>query len=233
MIKVLERKLKNEGLQANVLCADVQYLEFQEEFSNRLAGLSAFGAGFIISSANCRVAAGQAISKINMKYIFQTERLKLREFTLNDTQFIIKLLNSDGWLRFIGDESVRTDDQARSYLINGPLKSYRKNGFGLSLVEEKDDNSAIGMCGIIKRDNLVNPDIGFALLPEFIGKGYAFEIAKETLIYSKEKLKISKIYGITTEDNEKSIILLNKIGLNFIQKFNFPNDEEELLLYSS
>ena len=59
-----------------------------------------------------------------MNAILETERLQLRTFTLDDTQFIMELLNSAGWLRFIGDKNVRTEEQARSYLENGPLKSY-------------------------------------------------------------------------------------------------------------
>ena len=73
-----------------------------------------------------------------MAYIIETERLRLREFTLHDVDFIIELLNSAGWLQFIGDKNVKTVEQAKSYLENGPIKSYQTNGFGLSLVEKKD-----------------------------------------------------------------------------------------------
>jgi RimJ/RimL family protein N-acetyltransferase len=96
------------------------------------------------------------------KQILETKRLRLREFTLEDTAFILDLLNSPGWLRYIGDRGVKTEEQAKNYLLNGPIKSYTKNGYGLSMVERKDDNKPIGMCGIIKRDTLENPDIGFA-----------------------------------------------------------------------
>lgn len=168
-----------------------------------------------------------------MKYILETERLRLREFSLDDTKFIIELLNSPGWLQFIGDRNVKTGEQAIAYLENGPIKSYLQNGFGLSLVEKKDDKKAIGMCGIIKRDNLENPDIGFAFLPEFNGKGYAFEIASATLAYAKEKLALSNISAITLAGNSKSIRLLEKLGLKFIRTVCFPNSNEELLLYSN
>ncbi len=110
-----------------------------------------------------------------------------------------------------GDRNVKTEEQAKSYLENGPIKSYVENGFGLSLVEKKDDNIAIGMCGIIKRDNLDYPDIGFAFLPYFTGKGYAYEIASETLTYAKDKLKISKITAVT-------VWLTMKSQLDFYRK---------------
>ena len=168
-----------------------------------------------------------------MKYILETERLRLREFNLDDSEFIIELLNSPGWLKFIGDRNVRTTEQAKYYLENGPLKSYEINGYGLSLVEKKDDSKAIGMCGILNRDSLDNPDIGFAFLPDFSGQGYALEIASATMIYAKDKLGISKIAAITVAGNLKSIRLLEKIGLKYNKEFRFPNSEEELLLYSS
>ena len=168
-----------------------------------------------------------------MNTILETKRLRLREFQADDTQFIVELLNSPGWLQFIGDRNVRTEDQARSYLENGPIKSYRENGYGLSLVERKEDNRPIGMCGIINRDSLDTPDIGYALLPDFIGLGYAFEIASATLAYAKIILKIPKISAITTPENIKSIRLLEKIGLKFNRKIFFPDSNEELLLYST
>ena len=84
-----------------------------------------------------------------MKTIVETERLLLREFTLQDTAFIIELLNSPGWLQFIGDRNVKTHEQAVQYLQNGPLKSYAENKYGLSMVETKEGQKPIGMCGII------------------------------------------------------------------------------------
>lgn len=168
-----------------------------------------------------------------MDYIIETKRLRLREFTLDDTAFIVELLNSPGWLQYIGDRNVRTEVQAKHYLINGPMKSYTDYGYGLSLVEKKDDGKAIGMCGILHRDTLDSPDIGFAFLPDFIGKGYAYEIASATIAYAKNQLGLAKIAAITVPDNVKSIRLLEKIGLTYIKLFHLPNSEEELCLYSN
>jgi RimJ/RimL family protein N-acetyltransferase len=167
-----------------------------------------------------------------MNYILETERLRLREFTVDDTKFIIELLNSPGWIQFIGDRNVRTEDEATQYLQNGPLKSYQQNGFGLSLVETKEDRNAIGMCGIIKRDNMENPDIGFALLPRFCDKGYAFEITSATLSYAIYELGIPKVAAITLAGNLRSIRLLGKMGFKLIKTINSDNNEE-LLLYSN
>src|ERR1700694_1684577 len=122
-----------------------------------------------------------------MKLIAETERLRLREFAAGDAQFIVELLNSPGWLEFIGDRHIRTEEQAREYLVQGPVKSYQENGFGLSLVETKD-GVPVGMCGLIKRPALEHADIGFAFLPQFMGRGYAFEIASATMDYARNVL---------------------------------------------
>lgn len=161
--------------------------------------------------------------------ILETERLRLRQFTLDDTKFIIELLNSPGWIEFIGDRNVKTEEQAIQYLQNGPLKSYLQNGYGLSMVETKD-GQPIGMCGILKRETLENPDIGFAFLKEFTGKGYAYEIANATLSYAMSKLKIPKVSAITLPNNIKSIKLLEKIGMKLIKPF-LSEKNEELLLF--
>ena len=168
----------------------------------------------------------------NLNYTFETDRLRLRPFNLNDSLFIIQLLNSPGWLEFIGDRNVKTEDQAKNYLIKGPILSYRQNGFGLSMVELKTDTIPIGMCGILKRESLENPDIGFAFLPEFNGQGYAYEIALATLTYASVHLNMPVVWAITVSANASSIKLLEKIGMRYKNKFSFPNEKEELLLYS-
>src|SRR5689334_3796325 len=132
-----------------------------------------------------------------MNYILDTERLRLREFVPEDSPFIIELVNTPGWIENIGDRNIHTNEDAERYLRNGPMKSYVMHGFGLYLVEKKEDNISIGMCGIIRRANLDGPDIGFAFLPEYEGKGYALEVAAATLRYAKERLKIPVMRAIT------------------------------------
>jgi RimJ/RimL family protein N-acetyltransferase len=165
--------------------------------------------------------------------IFETERLKIRDFTLDDAEFIIKLLNTEGWLKYIGDRNVKTTEQAIKYLENGPFKSYQDHGFGLWMVESKSDSQPVGMCGILKRNYLPNPDIGFAFLPEFNGLGYAFEAAMATMNYAKNVLTITVIDAITLEANSRSIKLLEKIGMKFIKPILIPGDNDELFLFSN
>lgn len=164
-----------------------------------------------------------------MKTIAETERLRLREFTFDDADFIIALLNSPGWIEFIGERNIKTTKDAKQYLENGPMKIYENYGYGLWMVELKDHKTAIGMCGILKRDTLDFPDIGFCLLPEFSGKGYAYESAKATMTVAKEKYNLETVCAITLAHNTTSIKLLEKLGLKFVSPIE--SDGEELMLY--
>src|SRR5689334_22505860 len=111
----------------------------------------------------------------------QTERLLLRQFTVDDAQFILNLLNEPSFLRYIGDKKVRNLEDARQYILNGPIASYERNGFGLLLVELKETHTPLGMCGLLKREELPDADIGFAFLPAYWNKGFAFEASAAVL----------------------------------------------------
>ncbi|CAN5535439.1 GNAT family N-acetyltransferase [soil metagenome] len=168
-----------------------------------------------------------------MDLVLETERLNLRQFELQDAEFIISLLNSPGWLKYIGDRNVKTTEEAELYLLNGPMNSFKVNGFGLAMVELKDSNVPIGMCGLIRRDYLQLPDIGFALLSEYMGMSYGFEIAKATLDYALHELKLPGILAITLPDNVQSIKLIERIGMSFVKNIIVPDDNEELMLFST
>ncbi len=164
--------------------------------------------------------------------ILETERLILRQFTLDDAAFILELLNTPTWLRFIGDRGVHSIEDAENYLRNGSLKSYAENGFGFYAVVEKESEKAIGMCGLIKRDTLPDIDIGFAFLPNLISKGFGYEIASATLDYAFNVLKIKRIVAIVNPENEKSIGLIKKIGMQFEEMTKFGEEAKELMLFS-
>jgi RimJ/RimL family protein N-acetyltransferase len=168
-----------------------------------------------------------------MKKILETERLILREFTIQDAVFILRLLNTPGWLQFIGDRGVKTLAEAQSYLLNGPIKSYRANGFGLALVAVKETGMVIGMCGLIKREGLEDVDIGFALLSEYERKGYAYEAAFATLNHAKTDLGINRIVAIVVPENTSSINLLKKLGMQFEKTVKLPGSNEELFLFAN
>jgi RimJ/RimL family protein N-acetyltransferase len=163
--------------------------------------------------------------------VIETPRLRLRHLHAEDSAFILRLLNDPGWLRFIGDRGVRTMADARKYIVDGPIAMYARCGFGLYLVERTADGAPLGMCGLIKRDSLPDVDIGFAFLPEFSGQGYAHEAAAAVMTYGKNTIALKRIVGITSHDNERSIKLLEKIGLRFERAVRLPKDEEEISLF--
>lgn len=147
----------------------------------------------------------------------ETERLLLRHFNPDDAPFILALLNEPSFLRYIGDKKVRTLDDARQYILNGPVATYERHNFGLFQVELKDSHTPIGMCGLLKREELPHPDIGFAFLPDFWNKGFAFEAAAAVLKDARERLQLDRLLAIVNPDNEASIRLLEKLGFNFEQ----------------
>jgi RimJ/RimL family protein N-acetyltransferase len=158
--------------------------------------------------------------------VLETDQLIIRWLTVEDAAFILELVNDPSWLRFIGDRGVRTLEDARNYIVKGPVEMYGRLGFGLYLVELKDEGVPIGTCGLIKRDSLKDVDIGFAFLPSFRGKGYAYEAASAVLAYGKKTLGLERIVAIVSPGNERSIRLLEKLGFKFEQRVRLSERDE-------
>ena len=162
-----------------------------------------------------------------------TPRLVLRHFTDDDAPFVLELLNDPDWLKFIGDNGVRTLDDARSYLREGPMTMYARFGFGLLAVDLKDGGHTIGMCGLIQREGVADVDIGFAFLPAFRTRGLAREAASAALALGHETLGIPRIVAFTAPDNARSVRLLGQIGMRLERTTVLPSSSEELLLFAS
>lgn len=163
--------------------------------------------------------------------VIETARLRLREFTAEDAAFVLRLLNEPSFLRYIGDRGVRSLDDAKRYIADGPVAGYARFGYGLMRVERKSDGATVGMCGVLKRDALPDPDIGFSFLPEHWSQGYALESARAVMRHARETLGLARIVAITTNDNEPSIRLLEKLGFRFERMI--PMGDEELRLFAS
>ena len=164
--------------------------------------------------------------------VLETERLILRKLTLDDAGFILELLNEPAFVRFIGDRGVRGLDDAREYLVKGPLASYERYGFGLWLVMLKTTGERLGICGLIKRDSLPDIDIGYAFLERFWLKGYASESAASVKNYAMNALGYKRLLAITDQDNIGSTRVLEKIGLKYERLVRLSGDGPELKLYS-
>ncbi|MGH8109321.1 MAG: GNAT family N-acetyltransferase [Arenimonas sp.] len=164
--------------------------------------------------------------------VMQTERLNLRWLKDEDADFILDLLNQPSWLKFIGDRGVRNLDDARAYIHNGPLTMIEQHGFGLYMVERKSDAAAIGMCGLLKRDTLDDVDIGFALHPDYWGKGYAMEAAQACMDYAKDQIGLDRLVAICLPENQSSIKLLRALGMQFENDLYLGDSDELLQLYA-
>jgi RimJ/RimL family protein N-acetyltransferase len=163
--------------------------------------------------------------------VLETPRLVFRRLDDDDAPFIVALLNDPDWLRFIGDRGVRTPDDARAYLLRGPLAAYARVGFGLWRVERKADGVPMGICGLVDRDGLDDVDVGFAFLPAFRGHGYAFEAASATLVHARDVLGLPRVVAIVSPDNARSVALLEKLGLHFERMTTLPGDDEAVCVY--
>lgn len=166
-----------------------------------------------------------------MKVVCETERLVIRQFELSDAEFIIRLLNEESFIRYIADKNVRTQEEAIHYLKHGPMASYDKNGFGLNLVSLKNDLTPIGMCGVLKRDELEYPDLGYAFLAEFCGGGYASEAAKKTLTVTMDTYLLDTVYAVTLLENVRSNKLLKKVGFSFQKRVELYGLQNNLYEY--
>lgn len=156
--------------------------------------------------------------------VAQTPRLILRQLTPEDASFILVLLNTQGFIDNIGDKGVRTLQDAKDYIANGPAISYREHGFGLFAVVLAENGFPIGICGLIKRPTLAHVDLGYAFLPQHWGKGYAFEAAAASLELGKT-LGIERIVAIVSPHNQASKALLSKLGMKFETQLQLtPND---------
>jgi len=164
--------------------------------------------------------------------VLETERLLLRQLTTDDAEFILELLNEPSFIQNIGDRGVRTLEAARLYILNGPVASYAKNGFGSYLVILKETNESIGMCGLIKRDGLEDVDIGYAFLPKFWSRGYAVESALAIKTYAKDVIELKRMVAITDPANEGSIRVLERLGLRFEKMIRLSQDDIELKLFA-
>jgi RimJ/RimL family protein N-acetyltransferase len=165
--------------------------------------------------------------------VIETDRLILRWLSTDDAEFILELVNDPSWLKFIGNKDVKTIEDARSNILNKHVEMYNRLGFGLYLTELKEEGVPIGICGLIKRDALEDVDLGFAFLPGFRGKGYAYEAATATIGYGKNVLGLKRIAAITAQGNAASIKVLEKLGFQFEKIVELSKDAEGLMLFAT
>jgi RimJ/RimL family protein N-acetyltransferase len=167
--------------------------------------------------------------------ILETERLRIRPLSADsesDAAFVNRLLNEPSFLRNIGDRGVHSLEDARAYLLKGPVASYAANGFGLCRIELKESGETAGMCGLVQRSTLDDVDLGYALLPEYCGHGYAVEAGAAVLIDAQSRLGLQRVVAITDPSNGGSIRVLERLGFHFEKMMRLTADDIELKLFA-
>lgn len=164
--------------------------------------------------------------------ILETERLRLRTLDRNDAVFYLALLNTPGFIEFIGDRGIRTVDAAAQAIADGPMAMQAKLGHSIYLVEDKQTGEPLGMSGLIKRDTLEHVDIGYAFLPEHCGKGYAYEAGRAVVSHARNDIGLARLLAITSPGNAASIGLLEKLGLRMEKTVFLTPDDRGTKLFS-
>ena len=166
--------------------------------------------------------------------VIETERLRLRELSEEDAAFMLELLNDSDFIRFIADRGVRKREDAARYIRERFVESYRQHGIGLWLVEAKDEGAPVGICGLLKRGAPVpGVEVGYAFLPRFRARGYAFEAASAAAAYARDVLGLARLYAVVNADNARSIRVLEKLGMRFERMVRLAGEEFDIELFST
>jgi RimJ/RimL family protein N-acetyltransferase len=164
--------------------------------------------------------------------VIVTARLALRELTIDDAPFVLRLLNDPTFLRYIGDRGVRNLEEAQRYIVKGMVQSYERHGFGLWLVESREEaHCPIGLCGLVSREGLPAPDIGFALLPQWWARGLAFEAATAVMAHARRVVGLPCVLAIASLQNESSVRLLRRLGFRFDREIQMPGEAQPVGLF--
>lgn len=168
----------------------------------------------------------------DMSAVFETPRLRLRHLREEDGAFFLELVNDPDWVRFIGERGLRTVEQARVYLQEKLIRPYARWGFGLYAVDSRETGEPIGICGLLRREQLDDADLGFAFLPRARGQGFAQEAAEATLVHARENLGLQRVVAIVQAENARSLALLEKLGFRYERPIRLPPSlHRELLVY--
>ncbi len=161
----------------------------------------------------------------------ETERLSLRRLTLEDAELMLSVWNDPTFVRYVGDRGIRTIEAACVALEEGALKLFSDYGYGPFRVALISDDIPVGVCGLFRRLGLEEPDIGFAILPEHWRKGLAYEAASAVVSHAKSDLHLARLTAIVSPENDASVALIEKLGLQFERMQRLPGDDDDVAIY--
>ena len=165
-------------------------------------------------------------------WLFETDRLRLRPVTEKDTGLMLAVWNDPAFMRNVADRGIRTEAQAQEAIRGGAQKLFDDYGYGPYCMSLKSDGAMVGICGLFRRENLDDPDIGFAVLPDYCGQGLASEASFAVLDYARDTLQLDQLVAIVSPENAASIGLIEKLGMSYDSKITMPGETEAICLYS-
>ena len=156
----------------------------------------------------------------------------MRWLTLDDAGLMLSIWNDPAFVRHVGDRGVRSVQDAEQVMKKGPLRLYEDHGYGPYRVSLRSSDEAIGVCGLFRREGLEDADIGYALLPEYCGAGYATEAATAVFEHARDELRLTRLTAIISPDNAASVAVVRKLGMSFERMLRLPDDTKDVELYS-
>lgn len=150
-----------------------------------------------------------------------TKRTTLKKLENEDRLFILELLNTDGWIKFIGDRNIQNEEDALEYIE----KINSNSAITYWVVHLNENANKLGIITLIKREHFDFYDIGFAFLPQFENNGYAYEASDAVLNFIIESTDLKTILATTILENKSSIKLIEKLGLSYYKSVNDNNNE--------
>ena len=171
------------------------------------------------------------VSQVHAGHPPPTDRLRLRRLTIDDAPLMLAIWNDPGFVQYVGDRGIRSLAEAEEAMRDGVLRLYEEFGYGPYAMDRKEGGPAIGICGLFRRDGFDDPDVGFAVLPAFRGKGYVYEAARSVVDYARDGLGVSRLKAIVSPDNAASVAIIRKLGLEFEKMHRMPGDEDDVALY--
>lgn len=165
-----------------------------------------------------------------MDLITETQRTTIHRVNKRDAEFFRDLLNSPGWIRYIGNRNVPDTAAAEEYIQSRMIRTYEEHGFGYYTVRLRN-GTRIGTCGFLKKPHLENPDFGFAFLPAHQGQGYARESASAILEYGIETFDFRTLDAETLPENQPSIRLLKALSFQELDPAANSTSENDTVMF--
>lgn len=160
-----------------------------------------------------------------MRIYKETERLLLREILPDDLHGLYELDSNPEVHKYLGNKPITSIEHAKD-AIQYIRNQYKDHGIGRWAVIDKSTSEFMGWAGLKLVTKKINDhisfyDLGYRLIPRYWGKGIATEASLASLDYGFNELELTTIYGMADCDNAGSNKVLRKVGLSFINEFEY------------